>query len=1159
MIKFILPFFAMLIIACDGFSQITIKARNVTARSYFNQVQKQSGYAFFYKAEHLKKAVKVKEININGDIIQVLDAFFNEQPYLSYKIFNKIITVAPKEMIIQQPKPGNYSDTVKGKIMDENGNALPGASITVKGTKKGATADDGGHFTLQNVDEREVLEISYIDHESETIRPKRQVLNELKLRRKVSDLSMEPVVVNDGLQHIAKERSSGSYSNVSNETFNRLNHSDVLNRLVGVAPGVRIDPGVNEGEIDLSIRGRSTFFGNTQPLVVLDNFPYDGDISNINPNDIENVTILKDAAAASIWGARSGNGVIVINTKKAKVNKALTIRLRMNISLTRKPDLNYPPNHMASADLLRVEEMLTNYGFFDPELLYMEPKPALTPGILLFAKRRAGIITAEDSVRQFNELASYDVRRDFSKYVYRNALSQQYAVQASGGNPKAAFSVSAGFDRELSVLQYNDNNRYTVSTNNIFNPVTGLQISVGGTYTERELNRNNEGYGSINMYTRRLPSYARLADEQGNFLPINYKYDPDFINSIDAPVALQYIPLKEIKNSFNKTRLQDIRLETTIKYQILNGLRLDLVSMYENQTITNTEIKGMETFYTADLITSYYNPAGIDERKMYPIPRGGIITRLNNNLRSLRARAQVNYKKTIGEDHFITGLLGVETGKVTTTGNQYMEYGYDARTGTTRSDLDYQSLLEGYMNMMPPSNILYLSNPMGTVDINRSVFSNISYDYGHKYIITGSVRKDWSNLLGIQFNRKNVMLWSAGLAWELSREAFFNVPAIPYLRLRSSFGFTGNLNKSVSGLVILGTPIPASIQGLYRNQILNAPNPNLGWEKIALYNMGIDFKIRSLINATIEFYTKKGTDLVGAVLVPPTTGLPGLGLTYMANATGLKTHGVDLQVQANVIRRHFRWSLHTMFSYNRDKVTNYDSSFSAMRVMLSSEKSAGIITPIAGKPLSAIYSFRFAGLDHLTGDPLGYEGKVISSNYANILQSGVEELKYHGPAKPVYFGSFINTLGYKRFSLLTHITYRLGYYFRKSTINYYMLYTNGDMNKDFAARWQQPGDEAHTNIPSMPEPGTTSMRDDFTTFSEVNVLRADNIRLQDIKLTYDFAQFKWGKLHFDNIEVYAQVTNMGIIWRANKAGLDPDYPESFPAPKIFSIGFRSSF
>jgi TonB-dependent starch-binding outer membrane protein SusC len=293
-------------------------------------------------------------------------------------------------------------------------------------------------------------------------------------------------------------------------------------------------------------------------------------------------------------------------------------------------------------------------------------------------------------------------------------------------------------------------------------------------------------------------------------------------------------------------------------------------------------------------------------------------------------------------------------------------------------------------------------------------------------------------------------------------------------------------------------------------------------------------------------------DLIAQQPVDPTTGL----LTYTGNVANMKSHGVDVRIFTRNLQRKFEWATNYLFNYNKDEVTEYFTE-PLTGLMVTGEQ----IQPLAGKPVYALYSYGWAGLDPATGDPMGTIKGAQSKEYGQLVGNNVkvDDLQYNGPTRPVVSGSVLNTFSFSRFSLSVNISYKLGYYFRRSSINYNAIQNPNFLiaatHKDFENRWQKPGDERNTIIPSLVFPAN-SQRDEFYLNSSVLVERGDHIRLQDIRFSY---QFGLNRI-FKQLELYSYLNNVGLLWKQNDWGIDPDFQRHTPvAPLSVSFGLNASF
>ena len=440
----------------------------------------------------------------------------------------------------------------------------------------------------------------------------------------------------------------------------------------------------------------------------------------------------------------------------------------------------------------------------------------------------------------------------------------------------------------------------------------------------------------------------------------------------------------------------------------------------------------------------------------------------------------------------------------------------------------------------------------GTKDRYISYYINSSYTYKKRYILSLSARKDESNLFGVKANQKGVPLWSAGAGWIISNEKFYHETWLPYLKIRVTNGYNGNVDKSVSAFTTAMVD-QANIYNNIYSTIINPPNPSLRWEKVNILNAGIDFASNnSRIEGSIEYYTRKGKDLIGNSVLDPTTG----NTQFRGNNSNMKGHGVDIILNTKNVKRSISWSSTILFSQSIDKVTNYRVKQTTITDYLKQE----ILSPLQGKPLYSIYGLKWMGLDPNNGDPRGLFENKISTDYSSLINSSnFNDLIYRGPANPTFFGSMRNTLTWKQLELSFNITWKAGYYFRRRSIEYYSLYYGNPGHSDFADRWQDMGDEKITNVPSMPYPLNFAVRDEFYRYSEILVEKGDHIRLQDLRASYTINKQEINWLSVRRIQFYIYASNLGILWRANNKNIDPDYVTGIPNPRSYSVGIRVDF
>lgn len=1163
-----LPYYcSTLIILLISFSSsaqtVTLKAKNRPIIEVIKSIEKQTGYTVFYDAQLLDKNKPVTVTVEHLPLKATLDKLFSDTNY-SYEIIAKTIVLKEK------PRPAGKekakANPINGRVLDEQGQPLAGATIKIKGTDKTTTTSIDGTFSLSDIANDDVIQVSFVGYQVQELTATNNIV--VKLKMATADLG-DVAVVSTGYQTIPKERATGSFVQIDNTLLNRRVSTNILDRLDGITSGlifnkiagpVGIAP-TNE-KLGINIRGRVTIDDkvSADPLVVLDNFPYEGDINNINPNDIESITILKDAAAASIWGARSGNGVIVITTKKGKFREGLKIDFNSNVTTGMNPDLKYSRNYLNSSDFIDVETYLFNKGQYDVNLGDVNYYPVISPVVELLAKQKANPSNT-DILAQINNLRNVDVRDETAKYFYQKSIKQQYSLSLRGGSEKSIYALSVGYDNNRENLIGSGNNRFTINSTNTYRPLKNLELTASVIYTK---SKNAVGY----QYTSPYP-YVSLADENGNPLAVPYGRRTSYLESTAALGFLdwKYRPLQEQEYNDNTTQLSNILLRGSARYSFTSYLNAEIQYQFEQE---NAKIRGYRdpNSYEARNNVNLYSQRASNGSFTYPFPKGGILYLTDRNLNSNNFRTQLNFNKNFSDKHSVSAIAGTEIREIVNDGNNRILYGYNDNFGTAATNLNYNVAYP-----VNPSGLgsIVLPSPLGTVTgrTNRylSYYANGAYIFLDRYTFSLSGRKDGANIFGAKTNDKITPLWSTGLAYDISKESFYNFPLIPYLKFRASYGYNGNVYNASAYLT--ASYDVSSATGLPTATITSAPNAELRWEKIRNKNLAIDFASRkNRVSGSIELYDKLGKDLIEDALLPTSTGFT----SFKGNAATVQTKGLDLILNTININAELKWTTNFLFSYNKDRVISYDTKYTssyltANRSNISGPARYGLYIN-EGKSLFGVYSFKSAGLDPQNGDPMGYLNGVVSKDYTSILNNTkIDDIIYHGSSRPMNFGSFRNTFSYKGFTLSANMTYKFNYFFRrKSTpLVYADVLTNGSINADFTARWQKPGDELITNIPSVVYDFNYN-RNTFYQSSETLVEKGDHVRLQDITLAYNFTKNALKKLPFATLEIYSYVNNVGILWRANKFKLDPDVSDysfagynSYPLPRTFSLGIRTTF
>lgn len=1055
--------------------------------------------------------------------------------------------------------------TLSGTIINANtGKPLSGANVYRKSDSKLFTfTDTNGNFGLDVPAHLDTVDLSISLIGFATLDTSVNIQNVslekkivLKLQERSTEIENIDVLISTGYQALSKERSTGSYTYIDNGKFNEQISTDVLSRLEATANGLMFDRGTS-AKPRISIRGLSTLQSNmAEPLIVLDNFPYEGDLDNINPNDVESITILKDAAAASIWGAKATNGVIVITTKKGEQNQPLQVDFTANSTIANKPDLFYT-RAISSSDFIDVEQMLYSDGFYNNDI-NSNSKPALSPVVeLLIKKETSNPVESEAIELEINALRNQDVRNDFNRYIYQRGIKQQYNLNVRGGSQIMGWNLSAGYDNNVDNLDAGYK-RVNLRFQNQISPVKNLNITSGLTFTQSKSVSGKQGIGEVTAKGGGLYPYARFADEDGKPIPIMKDWRYPYIDSLGAGQFLdwRYYPLEDYKSVNRANDLIDLLANIGMNYNLPFGFNVDFKYQYEHQVNDNRNNQGVESYFTRNYVNGR---AEIDEEGnvIFRVPPGGIMDYTDTKLSAHNLRGQLNFDEIFGK-HSITAILGGEIRETIPISHSSRAYGFDENTYTSdRVDytVQYPHSITGARAFIEDKTFASHKNIRFA-----SFYANAAYVYDSRYTISASARRDASNLFGFKTNERWNPLWSAGLSWSASEERFYERTSIkdylPFLKFRVSYGFSGNIHPSLASATTIQYYGNSPYTMLPYARFDNYANPELKWETTGILNLGLDFRSKNnRIQGSVEYYRKRSTDLFAAVPIDYTTGI---GTMSVKNVASMKGYGWDISLNSLNINKSLKWETEINFSTNKDEIIDYYRySEQASTVFTSVTPS---ISGIKGKPVYPMLSYKWAGLDPSNGMARGYLDGEISTDYLNLTgeSTTVDDLVYHGSAIPTMFGSIGNTFTWKGLSASVRIMYKFDYYFRRTTISYNSLYRNWRGHSDYAKRWQNPGDELITDIPAVIYPASTQT-ENFYRYTEPFVLKGDHIRLQYINFSYRLNQSSWEQLPFNSLQFFVNASNLGILWRANKEGLDPDYGYStdmLPPPNTYSIGVR---
>ncbi len=1069
------------------------------------------------------------------------------------------VLVSMFSLSAQTPRKNSGADgplTVTGTVIATDGKPLQGVSVRVDAENLRTSTNRDGSFVLQVKSRSGNVKFSYVGYNH--IDTDYTAGTPLHIRMRAQDNQLEEIeVVSTGYQKIPKERATGSFVQVDNELLNRRISTNIIDRLEGVTSGVNFNrsSGGSGGllppneQTGVSIRGRSTIDNNVSadPLIILDNFPFEGALDQINPNDIESITVLRDAAAASIWGARSGNGVIVITTKKAAFREKTKVDLNTSTVIGTRPNLKYSRNFIPSAQFMAIEKQLFDKGYYDDMLTNITTYPVISPYIELLDRHRSGNLSEDELESIQNRFEQVDAREETARHFYQPAVKTQYAVGIRSGGVKSNNYFSVGYDGNRETVQQGNLKRWTVNISPQFKLLPNLSFSpsIWVAHTKQQY-----GYSYSSSYP-----YISFVQEDGSAGSVPSGHRSGYLNDLETKGfkdwRLRPLDEKGLKNT-NLKRLNTI-LKGQLTYDPKDWLSISSLFQYERQQGDYEDLKDRNSYYVRNMVNRFTQVNGTTFS--YPVPDADMLDYSRDRMEAYNFRLNAVLNKSWSDIHQLNALLGTELKSSSVHSSTGRYYGYDGETGTVLGNLNFNQ----YYPVNPAGlGSQLIDDGMGNISLTTrrfiSYFFNGAYQYRGRYTISASARKDGANLYGVRTNDKFVPLWSLGLLYDMAKENFYRLAFLPTLKLRFTYGFNGNSYNQAAYLIASFNR--NTLNGFQQATIQNPPNPSLRWERVRNINLALQFASKGdRISGSVELFQKDGMDLIQEILLRPSTGFE----SYKGNAASVRNRGMDIQLKTVNLKGKFGWNTVFLLSLIKDKVISFSEDYPTQYLVSNSSAIDGParygLYIKEGNSLYGVYSYRSAGLDE-SGDPRGYLNGEVSKDYTEIIASNtMDNVVYHGSSRPTSFGSLRNSFSYGNWSLSANILFKSGFYFRKKSSSTNLTEVLGSPNADYLLAFDALQPNRESTMPSVVYPANVN-RNTFYQNSEALVLPGDHVRFQDISLSYRF------KLNQIKLEVYGYVDNVGIIWRKNKWGLDPDvndYFATYPTPRSYALGARIQF
>ncbi|MFD2288074.1 SusC/RagA family TonB-linked outer membrane protein [Pedobacter petrophilus] len=1072
--------------------RVTAQEKRVTVEEALNAISKKYKTKFAYEHNIIQgKFTESGYLKANSLYETLKRVLYNNNLLFLYVSEGNYTIVSRDEKLFQQRSEpsatnGPIADSeeiyLTGKISDETGDGLPGVTIKSNGSNRASITDRDGKFALFVPKTTTDVSFSYLGYQSYSQTITQRTKHIVVSLKPSTAMQLEQVnIISNGYQVLPKERSTGAAVEIKASDIAKIKSPNLVQRLENLAAGLKVDVlsdnmftygntqvGISSGtrtvgrtDYNIAIRGTSTIRGESFPLVVVDGAISELDLSTINPNDIASITILKDAAAASIWGTRAANGVIVITTKVGSPNQAPKVSFSASATVSNKPNLDYLKVMNAAQAISYEQDLIAKNLITVPNANNFFGQPVSDVTDLTF-RRRAGTITQEAYDAAIGRFSAIDSRDQISQYLLKPSNNQQYDLSVSGGGKSSDYFYSASYSKENPYTVGVSGQRFTVTMNNNFKifKVATLSTNVKGSF----FNFKNNGQNLNTLFnpsaTTFMP-YNQLVDDNGNRVSYSRKYYSGWVNQLQNQGYLnwKYNALNELDNADNTQNDNNYIINLNLNVPIFKGLSANAFYGNERSFSTSRNYFNEQTYEYRNLVNSY-TPIPTSGNAVNSIglsPGSGILKNINTTNNNFTLRGQLNYDNIFNGVHQLTLIAGSEIRQTKIGQGFNTMYGYNTGTGFSRP-VDFST---------PYPTILFFNGNLAGSSTQEdktrrylSYYSNTAYTFKGKYTLSGSIRYDDYNNFGVDRKFRATPLWSGGVKWDVSKESFLNKQKwISNLSIRATYGVNGNISTQLFPFTYIALANTDLTTGLPYASIISPANPELRWEKTYIANLGVDFGfLNNRITGTADIYSKRGKDLFYEFPVNGTYGVT----TLTRNSTNLSGNGVDLNLRGTIIRQtDMEWNSGFNFAYNNNTVT--DTRFA----VTSSFYSNPAYGPnLSGYPIDKLFVYKNAGLD-ATGltQVFNEKGAKVAASQ-NI--SAVDALSYAGRRAAPYFGNLNTSFRYKKLTLFAMASYQFGSIFLRPTITSYPTARLGvkyDLHEDVAKRWIKAGDEAFTNVP----------------------------------------------------------------------------------------------
>ncbi len=1072
--------------------------------------------------------------------------------------------IASERKITGVVMSGDYNEPLIGAsvfVSKENLNKAGNSNATI-----GGITDMDGHFSINIPKNIHYIEVSYLGYEPQTIHilPNK---NEYKITLQPSSTVLDAVVVT-GYQTIERRKLTAAVSKIDITDDKLGSVMSIDQALSGQIAGLSAisSSGSPGAPAKIRIRGTASLNGTQDPLWVLDGVPmvgteipsmeelkdidniYQSSIAGLNPSDIESITVLKDAAATAIYGARAANGVIVITTKNGKAGKP---QINFSTRLSYSPKINIDRLNLLNSD----EKVNLELDLLKSNYIYRENKGEVARIISRYGLTNAyknggwGALTS-DAQNDILELKS--TTTDWNDIIFRGTFNQEYNVSLSGGSEKATYYTSLGYYDEKGNVKGEEANRLNVvlKTSYKVNKMLKLGASL---FANRRTNKSNlkdhDSFTNPVYYSRRANPYQNPFDMDGNYI-----YDIDIQGKGDSDLKFNIFEERantsnqQVTNALSAIFDGELRFNDKFKATSQVGLQLDAVSresIADHESYAMRKDKERSTIMINNVYQSF-------------LPDGGKHFESSSSNSQVNWKAQAEYRDSYKNAHEWEVMAGTEVRKTWYSSIGSTGYGFDRKTLTTKPVIFPN---ETWARSFPLHTKAYSENAFA------SFFSTGSYSLLQRYTFGASVRFDGSDIFGVSKKYRFLPLYSFSGLWRISNEKFMKrFTKIDNWVVRASYGVQGNIDKNTSSYVMGNYVNVGILPGITEDMIdvSTPPNKRLRWEKTKTMNFGSDISLfNNAINLSVDYYRRIGSDLIALQMLPLETGFTSM----LVNWASMRNEGFEVSLSTrNINKNGFSWFTNFNLGYNQNKV---------LRESVPSNQT----TPgREGYPVGALFAYKSAGLDD-EGYPLFYNKageKVTAVELLKLNSAGASTLSaaeqrdlysYIGSTDPLFSGGFSNTFNIKRFEIGVNFIFNFKMYTRVTPSYSPTNFDRGmNTNRDILDRWT-PGN-TNTVFPVLMD--DSKRRAEYIQYSEFPlysmmdtwVKRADHVRLQNLRVGYKIPELWTNRLGIANATVAIEGRNLFVFGADYKNYLDPEtMGNQFaqPIPRSFTFNLNVNF